>query len=235
MICLLIKKIKLYPVFSTVIILSVLTSSLFLSFKTDKHDDKIKTVLILGNSIVLHSPRAEIGWYGNWGMAASVKDSDFVHLLIRDIHMKDSTVEVRFRNIADFERNFDSYQMTIPDSIRNPYMLIMKISENVDDKRAITDNFISYYDTLVKYLTPENRSVKVIVDGFWAKDNVNRLIEEYAMKNRYLFVSTKSLSEDSTNTARGKFSHKGVAAHPSDKGMRMIEHRIWENIKAYFE
>ena len=102
-------------------------------------------------------------------------------------------------------------------------------------KRAITDNFISYYDTLVKYLTPENRSVKVIVDGFWAKDNVNSLIEEYALKNRYLFISTKSLSEDSTNTAMGKFSHKGVAAHPSDRGMRMIEHRIWENIKAYFE
>ena len=133
MICLLIKKVKLYPVFSAVIILSVLTSSLFLSFKTDKHDDKIKTVLILGNSIVLHSPRAEIGWYGNWGMAASVKDSDFVHLLIRDIHKKDSTVEVRFRNIADFERNFESYQMTILDSLRNPDMLIMKISENVDD------------------------------------------------------------------------------------------------------
>jgi len=26
----------------------------------------------------------------------------------------------------------------------------------------------------------------------------------------------------------------GVAGHPSDKGMRMIEQRIWDSIKDYF-
>ncbi len=228
------KNAKALRVFYSVILLSVLLSGVFFSCNSHDNKDEIKTVLILGNSIVRHSPLEEIGWAGDWGMAASVKDSDFVHLLIRDIHRKDTSIAVRFCNIADFERNFDEYQLSKLDSLRNPDMLIMKISENADDKKAVEDNFIAYYDSLVKYIAPNDQSIKVIVDGFWAKENVNRLIQEYAMKNNYLFVSTTGLSKDSTNTASGRFWHKGVAAHPSDKGMRLIEHQIWNKIQRYF-
>jgi hypothetical protein len=196
---------------------------------------KIKTVVILGNSLVRHGTNPDIGWYGDWGMAASVKDSDFVHLLIRDFHQKDPLVVVKFRGIADFERGFDTYNLSSLDSLRNPDMLIIKISENVNDAKALKDNFISYYDKLLKYIAPNDHSVKVIVDGFWANQNVNRLIEDYAYKSNYLFVTTTSLSKDSTNTAKGKFIHKGVAAHPSDKGMRMIEQKIWSCIEGYFK
>ncbi len=48
-------------------------------------------------------------------------------------------------NIADFERNFETYQFSDLDSLRNPDMLILKISENVNDKKALEDNFIYYY------------------------------------------------------------------------------------------
>jgi hypothetical protein len=234
-------------------------SLVFLSFKNEVINisgkpkvDKVKTVLILGNSITF-SPR----WEGGRGMAASVKDSDYVHLLIRDIHQFDPSVVIKYGNIAEFERDFDTYQLskldslkyiakiengveTYPlqaglDSLRNPDMLIMKIAENVNDKKALEDNFIMYYAKLVKYIAPTDRSVKVIVDGFWKNENVNRLIEEYALKNNYPFVTTTSLSKDSTNMAIGKFAHKGVAAHPSDQGMRMLEQRIWNTIKDYFE
>jgi len=196
---------------------------------------KIKTVLVLGNSIVKHGPKPEIGWVGNWGMAASVEDSDYVHLLIRDIHRIDPSVVVKFGSLADFERSFVSYQLSKLDSLRNPDMLILKISENVNDITAVKDNFISYYENLVNYLTPDKNSVKVIVDGFWVKENVNRSIKEYAIKNNYPFVTITGLSNDSTNTAKGKFAHAGVAAHPSDKGMRLIEQGIWETIKDYFK
>jgi hypothetical protein len=113
-------------------------------------------------------------------------------------------------------------------------MVILKISENVNDKKAVEDNFMAYYDSLVKRIAPDDQSIKVIVDGFWPKENVNRLIEEYALKNKYLFVTTTTLSNDTTNTVAGKFLHKGVAAHPSDKGMRMIEQLIWDKINPYF-
>ena len=42
-------------------------------------------VLFVGNSITLHGPRPQIGWTNNWGMAASARDKDYVHLLQKRI------------------------------------------------------------------------------------------------------------------------------------------------------
>ena len=42
-------------------------------------------VLFLGNSITLHGPAPSIGWTGNWGMAATSEEKDYVHLLTADI------------------------------------------------------------------------------------------------------------------------------------------------------
>lgn len=200
-----------------------------------QNENKIKTVLILGNSIVKHGPNPDIGWYGNWGMAASAEDSDFVHLLIRDIHQTDPSVKVDYKGIADFERDFDTYSLTNLSSLRSPDMLIMKISENVNDEKALKDDFCLYYGRLIDYLDPYKNSIKIIVDGFWGKKYVNKIIEDYATEKKFPFVSIDDLSLDSTNTAIGLFEHAGVAAHPSDKGMRMIEQRIWHPVKGFFE
>jgi alpha-galactosidase len=194
----------------------------------------IKSILILGNSIVHEGPQPDIGWYGNWGMAASTMDSDFVHILMRRIHEKDASVMIQYRNIANFESNFVRYKFSDLDSLRNPDMLILKISENVDRQMALDRNFPAYYDQLVNYIDSNQNSLNVIVNGFWNKPEVNGMIRQYAIQNKLPFIAIADLSSHPENEAGSRFEDAGVASHPSDEGMRKIAARIWDYIKVYF-
>lgn len=44
---------------------------------------KIK-ILIVGNSITRHGVLPSIGWYHDFGMAASAEENDYVHLLMKN-------------------------------------------------------------------------------------------------------------------------------------------------------
>ncbi len=185
----------------------------------------IKTVVILGNSIVQYGPDPTLGWYGNWGLDASSKENDFVHILIRDLQLKNSNIIVKFRNIAAFEGDFINFPLASVDSLKNADLIIMKIAENVQSNGPQYDQFITCYDRLIHYLDPSNKAVKLIVDGFWDKDPVNNDIRNYAMDNKYPLVSITDLSEP---------KYKGLAGHPTDEGMRLIAERLWNYMQHYF-
>ena len=46
-------------------------------------------VMFVGNSMTLHGVRPEIGWNHCWGMAASAREKDYAHLLMKSIQSKD--------------------------------------------------------------------------------------------------------------------------------------------------
>lgn len=187
---------------------------------------KIRTVIILGNSIVRHGPDPNVGWYGDWGMDASIQDNDFVHILIRNLESKDNRITVKFKNIADFESNSMSFPLNAIDSFRNADLIVMKIGENVKSDAPNYNQFISNYDQLIRYLDPSNKAVKLIVDGFWEHNEVNNDIRNYALSKKYPLISITDLSSVSKN--------KGLAGHPNDLGMRLIADRLWNYISNYF-
>ena len=53
----------------------------------------VKKVMFFGNSITRHEPNASLGWYGDWGMAASSKEKDFVHLVVKALDEKYGKVD----------------------------------------------------------------------------------------------------------------------------------------------
>jgi hypothetical protein len=202
--------------------------------KHQKGKGEIKSVLIFGNSIVMHGPAPQIGWNGNWGMAASSRDSDFVHLLMAQIKAKDPAVTFDYANIGGFEFQLDGYDYKRLDTFATPDMLIIRLSENVNDTTADNGALVRNYDKLIHKIDPDDKAVKVIVTGIWHRPNTHDVLRKYASEHHYIFVRNDDLLADPTNTAKGLFSDTAVAAHPSDKGMRMIEERIWEQIKKYF-
>lgn len=222
--------------FKNIVLLSTVFMCFFNSNGLGVPHKKINKILILGNSIVAHDPKPDIGWTGNWGMAASCRDSDFVHVLIRMIQEKNDNVLVKSKNIAVFENYYTTYRLEQLRSFKEfkPDMIIIKLSENINDSTAMANDFLNYYKELIKYLDPKERAVKIIVDGFWPRPIVNKIVKQVAIDGGYDFVSITSLFDDRSNSAKGLFEHEGVANHPSDKGMRNIALSIWNCISKYF-
>jgi len=188
-------------------------------------------VVVLGNSLVAHPPSEELGWKGDWGMAASARDSDFVHRLERRIHEVDPDLELQYGSIASFERAYWNYDLRELAKFRNADILILKIAENVDPDSLAERQFSQHYAKLIDYLTQGSRTDVILSEGFWPSP-VNDTIHHYATQNGFNFVKLHDLyTSDPTNTAKGLFAHEGVANHPSDRGMKHIADRIWKKLE----
>ena len=68
-------------------------------------NSKVK-VLFVGNSITRHAPKADIGWSGDWGMAASCREKDYVHLVVSALDKRYNGVDYCIAQAALWEVNY---------------------------------------------------------------------------------------------------------------------------------
>jgi Secretion system C-terminal sorting domain len=193
-------------------------------------------IAILGNSITNNGPNPALGWSGNWGMAASAKDKDYVRLLEKELKSISKDIEIRELNIASFERDFQGYN---PDNlfingIRDfrPDILIIRLGDNVDERVLGLDftEFNKALQNVVKQVA-NGRFMKVIVsNSFWSSAVRDAAFFQFAVKYGHRFVNLNGLYDDKSNTAFGLFANFSVADHPSDKGMQGIKDRIWKEL-----
>ena len=195
----------------------------------------VSKVLFLGNSITLHGPALSIGWAGNWGMAASAKEKDYVHLLTADIAKATGTSpEIRVRNIADFERGYDTFN--IEKEFRDDLefkadIVILAIGENVaelatDDAKA---NYTNAFARLLPILNQQGQSTIFVRGCFWKNETKDAIMRKAAADAGATFVDVKEIGGDESNAARSErmIEHAGVAGHPGDQVMRAIADAIF--------
>lgn len=197
-------------------------------------------ILYLGNSITLHGPAPHIGWTGNWGMAASAKEGDYVHLLTKKIAAAaGGEPATRVRNIADFERNYDTYDVAArlkEDLAFRPELVIVAIGENVaalkDDEAR--QRFSTAVQGLLRTLDENGHPTILVRSGFWADAAKDNVLEAAAKEANATFVDIRRLGADPTMSARSerKIDHDGVAGHPGDKGMQAIADAIWKGLES---
>jgi len=60
-------------------------------------------ILFWGASTTKHGPAASLGWYGDWGMAASAEENDYVHKLVSYLEEEYYPSKVTFEIIANSE------------------------------------------------------------------------------------------------------------------------------------
>jgi hypothetical protein len=210
--------------------------------KENLHVGKLKAdrVLCLGNSITLHPPKADIGWTGNWGMAASAADKDYAHLLVaRFAAATGAPPEVMIENAADFERGFATFDIDAGlKKVINfrPDVIVLAIGENVpalatDEAKAA---FRAAMDRLLAKLKWNGNVTIFVRSSFWPNATTDGIMRQACQEAGGTFVDISGLSKDETNYARSErhFEHGGVAAHPGDKGMKAIADAIWAAITA---
>ena len=194
-------------------------------------------VLFIGNSITLHPPAPKIGWTNSWGMAASAAEKDYVHIVTRGIEERiGKKAHVRVVNLAEFERGYRTFNFARLEDYVNfhPEYFIVALGENVasfkdnDDEAAYQDGFRKL---LSLFVNDKNKPRTVVRGVFWPNKRKDALMGEVARELDVPFVVAESQGK-SEYTAKGLFQHTGVAAHPGDKGMRMIADAILEGLFA---
>ena len=195
-----------------------------------------RKVLFLGNSITRHGPSKAVDWSGNWGMAASSEESDFVHLVTKGLTERMGPApEIRIENIAAFERGYADYD--VPGMLKQytafaPDLVIVAIGENVPalSSPEASSKFAESLGKLLNGLKASNNPTILVRSCFWANEPKDKVLHEVCDDVGGIFVDIHELADDEFNYARSErqFTHAGVAAHPGDAGMKAIAYAILE-------
>lgn len=202
--------------------LLILCAILMLSC-TKEEDTTLKKdlkVLIVGNSVLKHAPAPNIGWNGDWGMAASAPDKDFLQVYNRLLQAsnKYNSIEVSSKNIAGWENDFTFDLKVFDDLTSKTYdVIIVRLGENVS-------NTAEYQTALTKMINFfKSPNTKVIITGTVWEDPIKEEIQrKVALENGYTYIPFESFRSNIKNYALGLFENVGVAGHPSDLGMQFI-------------
>jgi lysophospholipase L1-like esterase len=196
-------------------------------------------VLFLGNSITLHGPALNIGWSGNWGMAASGREKDYVHLVTAEITAASGAEPtVMVKNIADFEREyeaFDAESVLKSELDFQADMIIIAIGENVAELTTndAKSKFTAAFGRLIRELQKHGQPAIFVRSSFWANPVKDEIMRKVAEETNAKFIDLMGLDRNEANMARSerRIEHTGVAAHPGDQGMKAIADAIFAAIR----
>ncbi len=205
-----------------------------------EHKMKADKILILGNSITTHPALENSGWAGaDWGMAASAREKDYVHLLTKrfaDI-AGGKPPEAMVANIADFEREYDTYDIAAAFKKYAEFkadVVILAIGENVPELSSEEAQGL-YRDALrrlVALLREGNSPSMVMRSSFWPAGTRDEIMRQVCAESGGIYVDISHLGADESNHAYSEhaFQRADVGSHPGDKGMASIADAIWDAI-----
>lgn len=193
-------------------------------------ETSFKKVLFLGNSITKHGPKADIDWFGNWGMAATAEAKDYVHVFTQALMEKQGFApEILVKNIADFERSGEGYAVTekLKDAIDfQADLIVLAIGENVPALKTAEEKTKLQADVtaLLNSLKGAGKPTILVRSCFWANTAKDECLRGASESVGGIFVDISALSKDESNFGRSErpYKHAGVANHPGDKGMAEI-------------
>ncbi|TDE18188.1 SGNH/GDSL hydrolase family protein [Dyadobacter psychrotolerans] len=194
-----------------------------------------KNILIIGNSITKH-PLAPF-WWGNWGMAASTKEKDFVHLLVSLLRQRSPSIDFSVLQASGWERNHEKFVFAAYDSVflNKPDLVIIRLGENVKELAGFDQSYLNF----INYIKEKSPAARIVVTGnFWTNHAKDLAIKKAAESAKVLYIPLDDLDTKENKSSIGAIvtgddgakhviDHNGVANHPGDEGMKQIAERIY--------
>ena len=192
-------------------------------------------VAFVGNSTTLHNPKPDIGWYGSWGMAASCKENDYLHIIMSKIREKHPKASYCILSGAIWEINYKTFDLEAryrEAKDFQPDIIITAITGNIPNNQFEIPAFKVAMKKLHDYLVDGREGVKIYqCTTFYRNELKVQGIKEYCEENGVRFVDISDIQDDRSNCAFDKFEHSGVGGHPGDKGMRIMAERFLAEIE----
>ncbi|MFN9718440.1 MAG: SGNH/GDSL hydrolase family protein [Planctomycetota bacterium] len=197
----------------------------------------VNRILFLGNSITVHAPAPEIGWTGNFGMAASSEDKDYVHQLVDQISRQiGGQPQIMVRNIAEFERNLSRFNIEEQLSRELKFgadIVILAIGENVakPESTEAKEEFRQAFQKLLQTLEHHEHPHIFVRSQFWSDSVKDEIMKGETLNARQTWVDLSGKVDESCHARSERhFHHAGVAGHPGDKGMMVIADALMNSI-----
>ena len=133
-------------------------------------------ILFAGNSITKHGPKADIDWHGNWGMAATSEEKDYVHVVTKALAAKHGiTPVIMVKNVADFERAHVGYDIAgkfVDAAAFKADLVILCIGENVAALKTpeAQAKYQEQVTALLKTLKSNPQAAIIVRSSFWANE-----------------------------------------------------------------
>lgn len=206
-----------------------------------------KRCAVLGNSITIH-PVTNY-WWGRWGMAASDRPYDWVHVfqakLVAD---GNASASVHACNISAWERDYATDDLSCLDTCLtgSEDLVIIRLGENA----TFSEDYLSAFTALIDSVQKHCREARILITGnFWPDDDKDWVQREVATAKGCLWVELQNLYNETncpkiTDRVMGDDgrSHlicsnsigvaKSIANHPNDAGMQAIADAIYETLSA---
>ena len=219
------------------------------SANADAAEKKYKTIgtgtpykiLALGNSIT-KTAYTEI-WWGYWGMGASSREKDYIHVL-QSMIAADHETTVKLQNFSVWEQP-ESYGLTRTDILsqlnglmtESRYdLIILELGENIVNAGDLKND----YQNFINYLQASQPDAQIVILGdFWDNKPVDQAEKAVCKSNKLSYIDVSDMRNSDFYVGMGAVvqgddgklhivRNSGVAMHPNDTAMAVYASRIYE-------
>ena len=192
--------------------------------------------LAIGNSITLHGKCNY--WWGNWGMAASKKDADYVHIIAQELSDEIS--------VLPDSVNFAVWELQAHDRSETLHLLekydfasyefvILQLGENIQDVSTMVEDLYDLLLYIREKLGPDKRIF--VYGNFWPNELVDEIKEKICQLVSAEFISLKPIQKKQFMCGMKRIvfdelghkhyvEHEGVTIHPNDKAMKYYANEV---------